>query len=193
MAGSAGAHVQLRTANHTIRSSAVGAVLAILLAWVASSCGGGSASAAKTPAPSAASTPTLGPPPPGGPVPAQLLGVWLLHTANPDPGLALDGILNGKTQFTLTATTYRVESVNNNPRPRYPEAGAVVVNNTEIDFFSETSGQPLCHLRLPYDVGRYKWTLKSGVLHLATLVASGYYGDPCGRLDLADQSYIRPA
>jgi len=73
------------------------------------------------------------------PVPAQLLGFWLLHTANPDPGLALDGILNGKTQLTLTATTYRVESVNNNPRPRYPEAGAVVVNNTEIDFFSETS------------------------------------------------------
>jgi hypothetical protein len=172
-------------------SPAVAAVVVMVLACIASSCGSQSPSAAGSPTPSASPSPSLGPPPPGGPVPAQLLGVWLLHTPNPDPGLAVDGIINGKTQLTLTATTYRVESVNNNPSPRYPEAGAAVVNGSEIDFFTETSGQPFCHLHLPDDVGRYIWTLKGGVLHLATLVAAGYYGDPCGRLDLADQSYIR--
>jgi hypothetical protein len=178
-------------AHRSIGSPAIAVALGLALAFLAASCGGGSASSAKSPTPSASSSPTLGSPPPGGPVPAQLLGVWLLATPNPDPGLAVDGIINGKTQLTLTATTYRVESVNNNPAPRYPEAGATVVNGTEIDFFSETSGQPFCHLHLPDDVGRYVWTLKSGVLHVATVVATGYFGDPCGRLDLADQSYVR--
>jgi len=188
--GPAGVSVRVAISRRWICSPAFAAVLGISFALLASSCGQ-STSSAKLPTPSAASTPTLGPPPPGGPVPAQLQGAWLMHTPNPDPGLALDGILNGKTQLTLTATTYRVESVNNNPLPRYPEVGSVVVNNNEIDFFSETSGEPLCHFRLPNDIGRYTWTLKSGVLHIATLVASGYYGDPCGRLDIADQSYIR--
>jgi hypothetical protein len=176
--------------EHPTGSSVIAAMLAGFV-FLASSCGQSSSSAMPpTPSPAASPTPAASPPP-GGPVPAPLLGVWILNTPNPDPGLALDGIINGKEQLTLTATTYRVEPVNNNPSPRMPDAGAVVVNNTEIDFFSETSGQPLCHLQLPDGVGRYKWTLTGTVLHFAPLTVTGYFGDPCGRLVLADQSYVR--
>jgi len=124
-------------------------------------------------------------------VPAQLLGVWLLHTPNPDPGLASDGIINDKIQLTLTATTYSVVTVNNDPIPRNPEGGSVVVNKSEIDFFSETAGHPMCPLQPPDGVGRYTWTQVGDVLSFATVVETGYFGEPCGRLDLADQSYIR--
>ena len=124
-------------------------------------------------------------PPPGGPVPAQLLGTWLLDTPNPDPGLTETGIINGKVKVTLTATTYLVQG-------EPAAAGSVVVNNNEIDFFSQVpGGTPNCHLRLPDGVGRYTWTLAGGVLHFAPLIQSGYFGDPCGRLVFTDQSYIR--
>jgi hypothetical protein len=181
------------THHRWIGSPAIASLLGLTLALLASACGGASSSA-KSPntaaSPSAALTP-MGSPPPGGPVPAQLLGVWLLHTPNPDPGMALDGIINGQVQLTLTPTTYSVETLSTDPIQRVTESGAVVVNTNEIDFFTETSGQPFCHLQLPDGVGRYKWTLIGGVLHFATVVASGYFGDPCGRLVVADQSYIR--
>jgi quercetin dioxygenase-like cupin family protein len=123
-------------------------------------------------------------PPPGGPVPAQLLGNWLLHTPNLDPGFTEAGIINGKVKLTLTATTYLVEGVP-------AAAGSVVVDKNEIDFFSQTSGTPNCHLQLPDGVGRYTWTLAGGILHFAPLIQSGYFGDPCGRLVFTDQSYTR--
>jgi hypothetical protein len=122
-------------------------------------------------------------------VPAQLLGSWLLDTPNLDPGFTEAGIINGKVKLTLTATTYHAETVNTVPEDL--GTGAVVVNNTEIDFFSQTSGQGNCHLELPDGVGHYTWTLVGGVLHFAPLIQSGYFGDPCGRLAIADQSYIR--
>ena len=173
-----------------IGSPAIAALLGIASIFLASSCGQ-TTSTAKPPTPSAASSSTpAASPPQGGPVPAKLLGTWLLHTPHPDPGLADDGIINGKVQLTLTATTYHVESLAN-PILRNPESGAVVVNKTEIDFFSETAGQPLCHLQLPDGVGRYTWTVTGGLLHFATLKQSGYVSDPCGRLTIADQSYMR--
>ncbi|HXC78187.1 MAG TPA: hypothetical protein VNU19_14175 [Candidatus Acidoferrum sp.] len=170
-----------------------GAIVALLgaIVFLASSCGQ-TTSSTSLPTPTAASAPTpAGSPPPGGPVPSQLLGTWLLDTPNPDPGLTEAGIINGKIRLTLTATSYLAEPVNNYPGAPSPYAGAVVVNNTEIDFFSETSGQPPCHLQLPLGVGRYTWTLRGSVLHFTPLKQSGYFGDPCGRLVLADQSYIR--
>jgi quercetin dioxygenase-like cupin family protein len=134
---------------------------------------------ALSPSPASAASP-----PPGGPVPAQLLGDWLLDTPNPDPGLTEAGIINGKVKLTLTATTYLVQG-------EPAAAGSVVVNNNEIDFFSQTYGQGGCRLQLPDGVGRYTWILAGGVLHFAPLMRSGYFGDPCGRLVIADQSYIR--
>jgi hypothetical protein len=178
------------TTQRRIGAPAIAALLGIAFVVLLSSCGQSTSSTA-VPTPSTAPNPTPASPPPGGPVPARLIGVWLLDTPHPDPGLALDGIINGKVQLTLTATTYRVEAVKNNPNPRTPDSGEVVVNNTEIDFFSEATGMPLCHLQLPDGVGRYTWTLTGGVLHFAPLITSGYFGDPCGRLVLPDQSYIR--
>ena len=177
------------TTRHSIGSPAI-AFCGIALVVLASSCGQ-STSSPTLPTQSVTASPPAASRPPGGPVPAQLIGRWLLHTSKPDPGLALDGIINGKVQLTLTATTYRVEAVSNNPNPRNPDSGAVVVNKSEIDFFNETSGEPLCHLQLPNGVGRYTWTLMGGVLHFAPVIQGGYAGDPCGRLVLADQSYMR--
>jgi hypothetical protein len=94
------------------------------------------------------------------------------------------GIINGKVKLTLSATTYLVQG-------EPAAAGSVVVNNKEIDFFSQTFGQPNCSLQLPDGVGRYTWTLTGGLLHFALLIQSGYLGDPCGRLAIAGQSYIR--
>jgi hypothetical protein len=118
-------------------------------------------------------------------VPAQLLGNWILHTPNLDPQLGLSGLTNGKLLLTLTLTTYRVVAVNNNPHPASVDAGSVVVNNNEIDLFSEISGEPFCHPQLPDGVGRYAWTLTGGVLHFTMI------SDPCGRIEFADQTYIR--
>jgi hypothetical protein len=50
--------------------------------------------------------------------------------------------------------------------------GDVVVNNTEIDFFNGV----VCALQLPDGVGRYKWTLRGGVLQFKLL-----NHDPCNR------------
>jgi hypothetical protein len=126
-------------------------------------------------------------PPAGAPVPAQLLGDWFLPPAVTDAILGHGPTLtcpqpptaaNCYYQLNLTAGLYHVSisgAVN--------EEGHVVVNNNEIDFFSDGMD---CWLELPNGVGRYKWTITGGVLHL-TLIS-----DPCGRdYELANRSWLR--
>jgi hypothetical protein len=112
-------------------------------------------------------------------VPAQLLGDWQLPTAALDaivgclkPLLAVSCHLT----LTLTPTTYAFSGT-------YPEGGGdVVVNDTEIDFFTSAT----CQLN-KFFVGRYTWTLTAGVLHITPL-----NDDPCARHSyMANQSFYR--
>jgi hypothetical protein len=135
------------------------------LVLLASSCGQ-STSSSTLPAPSVALTPVVATPspPPGGPVPAQLLGDWFLP-----PSVAKDFEGNAGCvllKLTLTATTYQIAHTALGVCGT-GSSGKVVVNNTEIDFFNG-----------PSDVcvdtgGRYTWTLTSGLLYF-TLIS-----DPC--------------
>jgi hypothetical protein len=62
--------------------------------------------------------------------------------------------------------------------------GNVVVTGDEIDFFNGD----ICGLQLPDGVGRYRWTLASGTLHLVSITT-----DPCGRTNVLDgQDYAKP-
>jgi hypothetical protein len=100
-------------------------------------------------------------------VPAQLLGDWFQS----NDACAF-------IQLTLAATTYRLLHCG------VSSSGDVVVNNTEIDFFNaDVCGRPL-----PDGVGRYTWTITSGVLHFTPLNQ-----DPCprGASWLANRSYSR--
>jgi hypothetical protein len=54
----------------------------------------------------------------------------------------------------------------------FSSPGDVVVNNTEIDFFSAD----VYGLKLPDGVGRYTWTLTGGLLNFVPLNQ-----DPCPR------------
>jgi hypothetical protein len=160
----------------------VAVVIAVLGAFVflGSACGE-SSSSAKQPTPSAMPIPTpAASPPPGGPVPAQLLGAWFLPPAAVDARIGCQEPLNAGTcslRLNLTATKYSFAGT----LPSGP--GKVVVNNTEIDFFSA----PQCTFQLPEGVGRYTWTLTGGVLHLTPL-----NDDPCGRSQYLDnESYYR--
>jgi hypothetical protein len=139
--------------------------LIVVSALAFTACGGQAASpipSAKLPASAAAPSP-----PRGGPVPARLLGDWFLSNSHCP-----------LIQLTLSATIYHLAHCGDS------SSGAVVVNNTEIDFFNAD----LCGLQLPDGVGRYMWTLTDGVLHLTPLNQ-----DPCprGAYWLADQSYKR--
>jgi len=61
--------------------------------------------------------------------------------------------------------------------------GGVVVKGNEIDFWWAAD----CGADAPNSIGRYKWTLAGGVLHLASLNK-----DPCPRsVLLANQSFMR--
>jgi hypothetical protein len=175
------------TARRWIGWPAIAAMLGLAIVVLASSCGQ-STSSSTVPTPSVASSPTpAASPPPGGPVPAQLLGDWFLP-----PAAVLDlgytcpsnpNDLNCFAKLTFTATTYQAvqHAIGANP----PGQGDVVVNNDEIDFFNGVQ----CGLHLPDGVGRFKWTLTSGVLHLVPLNQ-----DPCGRTFLAyPQGWSRTA
>ena len=126
-------------------------------------------------------------PPPGGPVPAQLLGDWFLPEA---AAMALNPPATGGPpcppqptpancfiRLTLSATTYQVYI-----STQLVGSGNVVVNNKEIDFFNGA----ICALQLPEGVGRYTWRLMSLGLHLTHLKQ-----DPCGRTELAYQGWSR--
>jgi hypothetical protein len=123
--------------------------------------------------------------PAGGPVPAQLLGDWLIPAAAAqaiDMGACPTPVTVSTCMFrlTFTATTYNWTI----KAPGFSDGGGdVVVNGNEIDFFN---GQA-CSTDLPQGVGRYTWTLTNGVLHFAPLNT-----DICPRQPfLANQSYTR--
>jgi hypothetical protein len=107
-------------------------------------------------------------PPPGGPVPAALSGDWLQKGNNPSVGP--DVIFSG-TKYELVTTGGMT-------------FGRVAVNGNEIDFYNGDG----CAIPLPGGVGRYEWSLLSGVLHFTPLQT-----DPCGgrTRPLANQSFVK--
>jgi hypothetical protein len=176
----------LRGSGISKRTIAILIAVVSAVAFLASSCGQ-STSSAKLPTAANPSTPAVvatAPPvvyaPPGGPVPAQLLGAWFLSTASVDATIGCQAPLsaaNCRLSLNLTATKYSFAGT----LPSGP--GEVVVNNTEIDFFNASQ----CDSQGPAGLGRYTWTLASGVLHLAPLNS-----DPCGRSTyLTNQSFYR--
>jgi hypothetical protein len=164
----------LMTAKRWIGWSAIAALLGIAIVVLASSCGQ-STSSATVPTPSAATNPTpAASPPPGGPVPAQLLGDWFLPPAAVEAAVGVScpspqTTLNCFYELTLAPTSYRL--VFRDASFSGAGGGDAVVNNNEIDFFNGVN----CGLQLPDGVGRYTWTLTGGLLTL-TLIS-----DPCGR------------
>ena len=108
-------------------------------------------------------------------MPAQLLGAWYLPTVTVDASVGCAKPLDPRTcnlRLNLLETRYNFQGTS----PSGP--GDLVVNNTEIDFFNA----PECK-----DIGRYTWTLSSGVLHLTALNT-----DTCGRSSyLQDHSFYR--
>jgi len=157
------------------------AVVGIAMAVLASSCGQSTPSAeAPTPA-IAAATPAASPPP-GGPVPAALVGDWYLPPATvlsfgftcPSHPTAADCYF----LMTLTATTYKWFDGHGGLKDPHGQ-GDVVVNGNEIDFFNGLG----CGLALPDGVGRYTWTLTGGLLSFSLI------SDPCGRDELVGQAW----
>ena len=119
-----------------------------------------------TPHATATATPVASPPP-GGPPSAELIGDWTLMTTNPNR--AADLIFLGGTRYHLSS-------------PGGDSFGMVVVNGTEIDFFSADP----CDIPLPGGVGRYQWNLQNGLLRFVRLS-----DDPCGRVDELDNKSYR--
>jgi len=91
--------------------------------------------------------------PSGGPIPAQLTGAW---KEVDDPTVVM--ILSA-TDFALSGNGLS-------------GVGKVVVNGSEIDFYSGTG----CGIALPGGIGRYTWTLSGGLLIFSPLNV-----DPCPR------------
>jgi hypothetical protein len=163
------------TTERQIASPAIAALLGIAIVFLASSCGQ-STSTAKQPTPSLVPSPVpVASPPPGGPVPAQLLGAWYLPAADL---VAVSGVAcplrptaaNCFWQLLLTATAYS-QALTARTGLQGGGRGDVVVNNNEIDFYNGA----YCGLQLPDGVGRYTWKIRGGLLHL-TLIS-----DPCPR------------
>lgn len=174
-----------------VRTWAIAAPIGVALVFLASSCAQSTPAAlatpAATPVPTVAASPpaAIGSPPPGGPVPATLLGDWFLP---PAAVIAAEGAVNCPSpataancfiQLNLTATLYHV-SLMQSPTG----SGNVVVDKNEIDFFNGGN----CGLQLPDGVGRYKWTLAGGGLKLTRLNK-----DPCGRDSVFANQWRRTA
>jgi hypothetical protein len=152
----------------------IAALLGLMFVLLVSGCGQSTSSATR-PTPSGAASP-----PPGGSVPAQLLGDWFLP---PAIVIAVEGNSACRLlQLTLTTTTYQL--THDPVCGVFSSSGDVVVNNTEMDFFSAD----VCGLKLPDGVGRYRWTLTGGLLNFIPLNQ-----DPCprGASWLANRSYSR--
>jgi hypothetical protein len=162
------------TSERRTGSSAIAALLAMAFVLLASSCGQ-STSSAVLPTPSVAFSPTPAASlPPGGPVPAQLLGDWYLPPAAVEAAIGESCPSPATTSncfydLTLAPTSYKL--VYRDGGVSGAGNGDAVVNNNEIDFFN---GQQ-CGLQLPDGVGRYTWILTGGILTF-TLIS-----DPCGR------------
>jgi hypothetical protein len=155
------------------------ALLGIALVVLASSCGQPTSSAKVSAASTAPS------PPPGGPVPAQLLGGWYVTPADINAAVGYTACQLPSTpakcsvQIVFTATT--VTWPNNLGFTSC--CGNVVVNGSEIDFFNDSG----CGIPLPDGLGRYTWTLTGNVLHFTSLNQ-----DPCERFAwLANRSVYR--
>jgi len=139
----------------------------------------GCSSCLTTPAPS---------PPPGGPVPSQLLGYWDLSPAAVSSILQASG--KGTCPTPLTAATCKISLQLTDTEYFWPNnvglslaKGGVVVKGNEIDFWWAAD----CGPDAANSTGRYKWTLAGGVLHLTSLNK-----DPCPRsVLLANQSFMR--
>jgi hypothetical protein len=161
--------------------SAASALAAVVL--LGSVCGQSSKST------TTGSTPVSGAPaespPPGGSVPDQLLGDWLL----PAPAAAAIAgsacaapvtVASCTFKLTFTATTYNWTT---NVSGFTGGGGGVVVKGSEIDFFSGAG----CGLKLPEGVGRYMWTFSGGGLSFTAMSSDG-----CPRSQfLAGQTYSR--
>ena len=162
-------------APRRIGSLETAALLGTAFVVLASACGQ-SSSSAQAPVQSAGSSP-----PPGGPVPTQLLGDWFLPPATVSTIMGNDSCRLLK--LTLTVTSYHLTHTDN-PACGTSSAGDVVVNKTEMDFFNAD----VCGLKLPDGVGRYQWAFTGGVLHFTPLNQ-----DPCprGQYWLANRNYTR--
>jgi hypothetical protein len=118
--------------------------------------------------------------PAGGPLPAELLGVWYLPASAVSPVAECPTPLTYQTcnlRLTLAATSYSFAGT------RPPGPGDLRVNGTEIDFFNATQ----CELTGAQGLGSYTWTLTNGSLHLAPLNS-----DPCGRTQyLSNRTFFR--
>ena len=160
---------------------AIATVLCISFVFLAAGCGQATSSANVTPSAASAR-------PAGGPLPAQLLGDWLLPAAAANAYLQSSGetcptpvaVATCMFKLTFTVTTFFFEI---NAPGHNSGGGDAVVNGTEIDFFDAKG----CGLQFPDGVGRYTWTLTGGVLHFTPINQ-----DPCPRSPiLANQSYSR--
>lgn len=150
-------------------------MICVALIFLASACSG-SNSSANLATPSAVPSP-----PPGGPVPDQLIGDWFMamppavievKTGVPCPSHPTAE--NCFFQLTLMASTSHAFFVAS-PGVGDLLAGDVVVNNNEIDFFNGVYCEVNQGLYLPDGVGRYAWKVTGGLLYL-TLIS-----DPCTR------------
>ena len=160
---------------------AMSALLAIAFVLVASSCGQSTSSAKLSTSSTAPS------PPPGGPVPAELIGGWYLLPADINAAVGYTACQLPSTpakcsvQILFTATT--VTWPNN--LGFLSCCGNAVVNGSEIDFFNDSG----CGIPLPAGLGRYTWTLTGNVLHFTSLNQ-----DPCERFAwLASRNFYRTA
>lgn len=131
-------------------------------------------SASVTPPPTASAVRPTATPPPGGSVPAVLNGGWLQTNATQSPAPVLTFYNGNKFELQISSHAFGGGV----------SFGSVVVNGNEIDLFTGDA----CGIPLPGGVGRYRWTLQNGVLHLTPLTV-----DPCSMrgLIVANRNYIR--
>jgi hypothetical protein len=130
--------------------------------------------ASVTPPPTASVVRPTATPPPGGPVPSVLNGAWV--QTNPPLSQPPTLTFYGGNKFELQVSSRGFGGG--------VSFGSAVVNGSELDLFNGDT----CGIPLPGGVGRYQWTLHSGVLHLTRLNE-----DPCSMrgLIVANQSYTR--
>lgn len=131
-------------------------------------------SASVTPPPVSVATHPTATPPPGGPVPSVLKGVWREKNTVLSQPLTLTFYDGYSFELQISSGSFGGGI----------SFGSVVVNGSEIDVFNGDT----CAIPLPGGVGRYRWTLLNGVLHFTPLNQ-----DPCPMrsLHIANQSFTK--